>query len=138
LSGRTVTVRIRFADLRSVTRSITLNAPISATTILAEIAEKLVRGALAHHSRERTISLLAISVSHLMKQMELQLELPLGLGDDGRRPGSKIGMARSAADRAVDKIRERFGWEAVGYGSVALGLHRSVPDEFRTLAEREL
>ena len=25
------------------------------------------------------------------------------------------------ADRAVDKIRERFGWEAVGYGSVALG-----------------
>ena len=81
---------------------------------------------------------MAISVSHLMKQMELQLELRLGLGDDGRRPGSKIGMARSAADCAVDKIRERFGWEAVGYGSVALGLHRSVPDEFRTLAEREL
>jgi len=138
LSGRTVTVRVRFADLRSVTRSVTLDAPISATAILAEIAEELVRGALAHHPGEKMISLLAISVSHLMTQGELQLELPLGLGDEGRRPGSKKGIARWAADRAVDKIRERFGWEAVGYGSVAFGLPRSVPDEFRTLAEKEL
>jgi DNA polymerase IV len=137
-SGRTVTVRVRFADLRSVTRSVTLDAPISATAILAEIAEELVRRALLDHAREKTISLLAISVSHLMAQRELQLDLPLGLGDEGRRPGSKRGIARWAADRAVDKIRERFGWGAVGYGSVALGLSRSVPDEFRTLAEREL
>jgi DNA polymerase IV len=138
LSGRTVTVRVRFADLRSVTRSVTFDAPISATAILAEIAEELVRSALAHHSGEKAISLLGISVSHLMKQMELQLELPLGLGDEGRIPGSKKGIARSAVDRAVDKIRERFGWEAVGYGSVTFLPHRSVPDEFRILAEREL
>jgi DNA polymerase-4 len=42
-------------------------------------------------------------------------------------------MARWTADRAIDKIRTRFGWEAVEYGS-ALGLSRSVPDEFRELA----
>jgi DNA polymerase IV len=41
--GRTVTVRVRFADLRSVTRSITLDAPILTAAILAEIAEELVR-----------------------------------------------------------------------------------------------
>jgi DNA polymerase IV len=40
--GRTVTVRIRFADLHSVTRSVTLGTPISATASLAEIAEELV------------------------------------------------------------------------------------------------
>jgi DNA polymerase IV len=47
--GRTVTARVRFADLHSVTRSITLDAPISATASLAEIAEELVRTALADH-----------------------------------------------------------------------------------------
>src|SRR6266568_6888262 len=136
--GRTVTVRVRFADLRAVTRSVTLPAPVAATAILAEIAEELVRRVLAHRPDEKTISLLAISVSHLEKLSEVQLELPLGLEDEERRPGTKRGVARWMADRAVDMIRDRFGWEAVGYGSVALGLSRSVPDEFRELTEKDL
>lgn len=136
--GRTVTVRVRFADLRSVTRSVTLDAPISATAILAETAEDLVRGVLAEHPKEATISLLAISVSHLDERSWLQLELPFGLADEKRRPGARPGMARFLSDRAVDKVRQRFGWEAVGYASVALGASRSVPDEFRELAEKEL
>jgi DNA polymerase IV len=136
--GRTVTVRVRFADLRSVTRRVTLPASISATVILAEIAEDLVRAVLAHHPDEKTISLLAISVSNLEKHAVVQLELPLELEDEGRRPGTKRGMARWMADRAIDTIRDRFGWEAVGYGSVALEISRSVPDEFRELAEKDL
>jgi DNA polymerase-4 len=136
--GRTVTVRVRFANLDSVTRSVTLGAPISATAILAEIAEELVRAVLADHPEEKTISLLAISVSHLEEHWDVQLELPLGLEDEARRPGTKKGMARLVVDRAVDRIRGRFGWEAVGYGSVALGVSRSVPDEFRELAEKDL
>src|SRR3984957_5630393 len=136
--GRTVTARVRFADLRSVTRSITLDAPISATAALAEIAEELVRTALADHPHEKTVSLLAISVSHFEKHWKLQLELPLGLKDEKRRPGTERGMARWTADRAIDTIRDRFGWDAVGYGSVVLGLSPSVPDEFRELAEKEL
>jgi DNA polymerase-4 len=133
-----VTVRVRFADLRSVSRSITLDVPISTTAILAGIAEELVRTVLAQHPCEKTISLLAISVSNLEERPELQLELQLGLADDSSRPGTKRGMARWAADRAVDTIRDRFGWDAVGYGSVALGISRSVPDAFRKLAERDL
>jgi DNA polymerase-4 len=138
LAGRTVTVRVRFADLRSVTRSVTLDAPISATMTLAEIAEELVRAALADHPNERHISLLAISMSHLEKAPKLQLEFALGLGNEARRPGTRRGLARHAADRAIDAIRDRFGWSAIGYGSVALGVIRSVPDEFRALAERDL
>lgn len=136
--GRTVTVRVRFADLRSVTRSVTLDMPVSATGILAEIAEELVRAALRDHPHEKTISLLAISVSQLEEDAQIQFDLPLGLADEKHRPGSRRGMARWTADRAIDAIRDRFGWEAVGYGSVALGLSRSVPDAFRELAEKEL
>ncbi len=136
--GRTVTVRVRFADLRAVTRSITLAAPISATVMIAELAEQLVRAALADHPEEKTISLLAIAVSHLEEHWDLALELPLGLDDEARRPGSRIGLARSDADRAVDRIRDRFGWDAIGYGSAVLGVSRSVPDDFRKLAEKEL
>jgi DNA polymerase-4 len=137
LAGRTITVRVRFADLRSVTRSLTLPAPISATRALAENAEDLVRAALADHRNERTITLLAISVSHLERQSILQLELPLAGADEGRRPGTKKGAARSRADQAIDVIRRRFGGKVVDYGS-ALSSVRSVPDEFRRLAEKEL
>ena len=138
LAGRTVTVRVRFADMRAVTRSVTLDAPISATTMLAEIAEDLVRVALADHPRERIVTLLAISVSHLGRQSELQLELPLGLPDEKRRPGTRQGAARWSADRAMDAIRARFGREAIGYAAVALDRRRSVPDAFRELAEKDL
>jgi DNA polymerase-4 len=137
-SGRTVTVRVRFADLRSVTRSVSLPAPVAATAILAEVAEELVRAALRDHPEERAISLLAISVSHLDADGALQFEFPLGLEDEKRRPGAKRGRSRFVADRAVDAIRDRFGWDSVGYASVALGLPRSVPDGFRELAEKEL
>ncbi len=136
--GRTVTARVRFADMRAVTRSVTLPAPISSTRMLAEVAEELVRGALADHPREKTISLLAISVSNLEEHPVLQLELPIGLVDEPGRPGSKTGMARWVADRAVDAIRDRFGWDVIGYGPVALGISRSVPDDFRQLAEKDL
>ena len=104
----TVTVRVRFANLDSATRSVTLDAPISATVILAEIAGELVRAVLADHPDEKTISLLAISVSHLEEHWDVQLELPLGLEDEARRPGTKKGMARWVADCAVDRIRDRF------------------------------
>ena len=137
-AGRTVTVRVRFADLRAVTRSVTLPAAISATLILAEIARDLVRAALADHPKERTISLLAISVSHLDVDTELQLDLPYKLDADKRRPGTAKGSARWMADRAMDTIRDRFGRESIGYGSVVLGRRRVVPDAFRELAEKEL
>ena len=75
--GRTVTVRVRFADLNSVTRSVTLDAPISATVILAELAEELVRAVLADHPNEKSISLLAISVSHLEERWDLELGTPV-------------------------------------------------------------
>jgi DNA polymerase IV len=134
--ARTVTVRVRFADLRSVTRSLTLPAPICATAALSEIAIELVRSVLRDHPAEKTISLLAISASHL-GSADLQLELPFRLADDGVRPGTRKGLALSRADRAMDRIRTRFGWGVIFYASTKAAT-RSVPDDFRTLAEKRL
>lgn len=136
-AGRTITVRVRFPDLRAVTRSITLPAAISATLTLTEVALDLVRSALADHPHERRISLLAVSVSHLVEQSALQLELPIHLDDDGRRPGTMAGAARWSADRSVDAIRIRFGRDAIGYASTKFGAAGHVPDAFRELAEHD-
>ena len=138
LAGRTITVRLRWPDFTAITRSASLPQPIAATAIIAEVAEELTRVALADHPDRTQITLLAISVSHLEKQPVLQLDLPLGLVDETHRPGSRRGAARWLADRAMDKVRDRFGWEAIGYGSVVLEARRSVPEAFRELAEREL
>jgi DNA polymerase IV len=136
-AGRTVTVRVRFASMRSVTRSRTGAYPVSTTLTLAEMAERLVHNALSDHTNEHQISLIAISVSNLVDQPVLQLELPL-LPDEAERPGSRSGAARWAVDHSIDAVRRRFGRSAVGYASVALSEHASVPDEFRELSEHEL
>lgn len=142
-AGRTVTVRVRFAvpgaPGRSITRSFTGPAPVCTTLTLAEVAERLVWSALADHSSERHISLLAISVSNLVDQPVLQLELPVGeptAADEAPRPGSPAGSARWAVDHSIDAVRAKFGKGAVGYARVALGSHRDVPDEFRELVEK--
>lgn len=136
-AGRTVTARVRFAEMQSVTRSITLPSPISATPILAEVARSLVETALADHPAQTVITLLAISVSQLVYEPALQLELPYELGEDEQRPGTAAGAARWALDRSVDAVRDRFGRTSVGYASVSLSELGAVPDEFRELAEKD-
>lgn len=136
-AGRTVTVRVRFVGLRSVTRSLTVAAPVASTLTVTEIAVGLARAALDDHPAEREVSLLGLSVSNLDDEAALQLELPLGLSDHDRRPGSPRGAARGSVDRAVDAVRERFGRDAVGFAAVRLGAAHRVPEEFRELAERD-
>jgi DNA polymerase-4 len=138
LTGWTITARVRFADMRAVTRSTTLNAPIAATAIIAEIAVDLVRLVARDHPDERTISLLAISVSQIERNPALQLEFSLREADEARRPGTRAGAVRWQADRAMDAIRDRFGWDAICYACVVLETSRSVPDAFRELAEKKL
>ena len=144
-AGRTITVRIRFpprrergeGGMRSITRSLTLPAPIATTLTLVEIAEQLVRAGLADHPDQRHLSLLAISVSGLSHVPALQLELPTGRLDDALRPGTAAGAARWAVDHQMDAVRTRFGRAAVGYTSTVFSAVGQVPDEFRGLAEHD-
>ena len=150
-AGRTVTVRVRYPGLRSVTRSLTLDEPVAATLTLTEIAEQLAWQALRDEAKQdelrqpaeagegRTgrvqISLLAISVSNLVVRAAVQQELAVG-PEDPRREGTEPGAARLAVDSSMDAVRARFGRNAVGY---LPALSRAgVPDEFRELAEKEV
>ena len=137
-AGRTVTVRVRFRGMQSVTRSITLSAPISTTLTLTEIGVDLARAALADHPRQVEITLLAISVSHLVAEPVLQLEIPLGLPGEEQRPGTPRAADRWALDRSMDRVRERFGRSSVGYAAVALSGDGHVPEEFRELVEKQV
>jgi DNA polymerase IV len=141
LAGRRITVRVRFPQMRSATRSVTLSVAISTTLTLTEIAERLAHSAILENERERHITLLAVSVSQLRPEHALQLELPLYSSDVHRgavtHAQAVVDAARWGVDRSVDAIREKFGRSAIGYAAVAFSGDERVPEEFRQLAERE-
>ncbi len=141
LAGRTVTVRVRFPHMRSVTRSVTLPLATSSTLTLTEVAEGLALSAILDNEPEREITLVAISVSNLRPEHSLQLTLPIDslnvAQDPVRRLGTVVQASRWEVDRSVDAIREKFGRTAVGYATVALSEAERVPEEFRELAERD-
>jgi DNA polymerase IV len=134
-AGRTVTVRVRFADLRSVTRAATLPIAVSSTLTLTEVALELEAAALEDHPRERYLSLLGLSVSKLADESALQLEMPLGTDAFELRPGLPRGAARWSVDRSVDAVRAKFGRQAVGYATIVFSGDGRVPEEFRELAQ---
>jgi DNA polymerase IV len=119
-AGRTITVRVRFPGLRSVTRAKTLPDGIATTRSLADISLALARKALDENPREREINLLAISVSKLADQEMVLEDTPL-----------------HALDQAADAVRAKFGRQAVGHASVMFRDGDRVPDEFRSLAEAD-
>jgi DNA polymerase-4 len=140
VAGQTVTVRVRFPQLRTVTRSVTLSLAISTTLTLTEVAERLARAAFVDNEQEREITLIAVSVSNLRPNHSFQIELPLDSSNScrnvGPRAGSIVEASRWGVDRSVDAIRDRFGRTAIGYATVALSAAERVPEEFRELAER--
>ena len=134
-AGRTITARVRFADLRAVTRSVTLPLAVSSTTTVADVARDLVASALSDHPQEREISLLAVAVSGLEDGPMAQPALPFPSSDPSHDVDHHTG--RRELEKALDRVRRRFGRNAVGYASVEFS-RRRVPDRFRELAERDL
>jgi DNA polymerase-4 len=134
-AGRTITVGVRFADMSRATRAVTLPAAIATTAGLHHAGLPLLDD--ARSSRSGPLTLVSISVSKLENTGPLQLELPFEPGPP-TRPGTPTGAAHLMIDEQVDKARARFGRDAVGRASVVLDrAHRSVPDGFRKLAERD-
>jgi DNA polymerase-4 len=97
-AGRTVTVKVRFHDFRTITRSITLGAAVDTAPSVARAA----KGLLAAVDPAPGVRLLGVSVS--------------GLTEGGARQLSFDDAAWTSASGAVDEIRDRFGPDAIGSG----------------------
>jgi DNA polymerase IV len=97
LSGRTVVLKVRFADFRTITRSATVPQPIDGGRAIAVVAKRLLDGV----DPSPGVRLLGVSVSALSEGGG-----QLSLEDGGA--GSW-----SAATGAVDAIRDRYGDDAI-------------------------
>ncbi|TDC41845.1 DNA polymerase IV [Micromonospora sp. KC213] len=98
-SGRTVVLRLRFADYTRVTRSHTLGKATAQTAALLDTARALLRAALPEIDR-RGVTLVGLSVGNL-DDAPVQPELPFAPD-----PGVEL-------DAAVDAVRDRFGAAAL-------------------------
>ena len=114
-AGRTVTLRLRFADFTRATRSRSLLKATMATRTILDTAHTLLDEARPLIA-ERGITLVGVAVSNLDTDGYVQLELPFAGPDE------------SPLDAALDAVRDRFGGTAVTR-AVNLGqdLNPSVP-----------
>lgn len=97
---RTVTLRLRFGDFTTATRSRTLNEPTDATAIIHRVAADLLAAAWPVIA-ERGLTRVGMAVTNLCPDNAVQLALPLDRDID------------RDIDRAVDTARTRFGADAV-------------------------
>ena len=103
-TGRTVTLRLRFADFSRVTRSHTLARATGSTEPILAAARDLI-GAAEPLIGARGLSLVGFAVSNIDHDGAQQLELPFG-------PESDL----LAVDSAMDEVRRRFGNSALTRG----------------------
>lgn len=106
--ARTVHLKIRFADFRTITRSRTLPHPTDVTKDIWQTARKLLADALpANHLRVR---LLGLGVSGLGGNRLIQQTL----FDEEESEGN---AKQRQLDTVTDAVRARFGGLAIGRGS---------------------
>lgn len=103
--GRTVTIKLRFADFRTITRSSTLPRPTSLTRALREAVEHLLAERLG--VAPAPVRLLGVALSGLQGEAQAREGLQADLFDDPiRRQDARI-------DELVDSVRARFGSTAL-------------------------
>ena len=100
LSTRTVGIKIRFADFKTINRTKTLPSPISSTNQIYEVAKSLFLSLKLDRARVR---LVGISLENLTNGLETFEQMVLGERDKGWRE----------ATAAIDAATERFGHGSV-------------------------
>jgi DNA polymerase-4 len=103
VTGRTVQVKVKFSDFRSITRSETVAEGLDQSQALLAVARRL----LATVDPTPGVRLLGVSVAQLAEGAARQLTF-----DEAQGPGW------TGATEAIDEIRARFGDAAIVAGSL--------------------
>lgn len=117
LRGRTVNVKIRFADFHTITRALTLDHPTFATEeIWTVAAELLVKGLT---TRRQGVRLLGVGMSHFENPEQVQQQLFT----------DEIDERQQQLDATADQINAKFGTAALSRASGLLhnAHHRPQP-----------
>jgi DNA polymerase-4 len=112
VSGRTVVVKVRFADFTTITRSRTLALPTTSGSVIATTAIEL----LARLEVSPGVRLLGVSATGLGPAEEAAVE-QLSFEDVRSASGTER-AARRDVDEAVDAVRRKFGATSVGPASL--------------------
>ncbi|QCX27169.1 DNA polymerase IV [Nocardioides jishulii] len=100
VAGRTVTIRVRFADFTTITRSRTLPEATDVTVEVHRVAVALFRALGLQRAR---IRLVGVRVEGLVPREQVHRQMHLGEREHGW----------SDAERAMDRATRRFGSSAV-------------------------
>ena len=95
LAANTITIKVRFADFKTITRSKTLDLPTTGTQEIFEVVKALY---LALNLDRALIRLVGVGLDSLVENEDLQ-QMVLGQRDSGWLQ----------VDRAVDLVKEKFG-----------------------------
>lgn len=128
LTGRTVNVKVRYADFSTVTRAHSLPGPVLSSSEIARVASALLEGLDVGAG----VRLLGVSVSSiepigqaggrqlsLVELGDLEGQPSAGAQTAGAAPGRRAPEpARAEVDAAIDAIRAKFGSRSVGPATV--------------------
>lgn len=111
MRGRTITVRVRYADFTDRQGSHTLSEPVESDSAIAREARLLLRRLRAE--RAGPVRLLGVGVSGLVDPGEVE---PMLFAD---APGSAETERERRLSAAADRLRRRFGPDAVRAGGAS-------------------
>ena len=135
--GKTVTLKIRYADFSIVTRSRTFDRACAVADELARVAVRL----LDEVQIDCGVRLLGVHLSNLQRPgVDAAAQLSL-FGEPGA-PDATIEEskrdARAGLDAAADEIRDRFGSTAIGTLAAKVRRRSPTEDQHRSTAQSSL
>lgn len=107
LGARTISIKVRFGDFRTITRSITVDEPLDSGPAISRLAKDLVDSV----DPSAGVRLFGIAAGGLTEESFHQLSL--GLESEGADDPRASGGAAPEVTEAIDAIRKRFGPDAI-------------------------